>query len=202
MGSSGATRSFWTNFAQFELQSGVVCCDWADEGSLPARHLKVVPGGAWRKQILEGHHELQGHIGTTKMKLALRKSFYWFGMLADVDNWVKACKVCRRHLPGISRAPLIQEADSFFNQRVFTDLKGPLVEMRLGMVWYLVCIDGWSKWTELIPLPDAEATTVDSAFYNGWVCRHGMPVQLHSDQEANLVKSVGAGKIAVYGPSG
>jgi hypothetical protein len=33
---------------------------------------------------------------------------------------------------------------------------------------------------------------VYSAFYNGWVCHHGVPVQLHSDQEANLVKSVGA----------
>jgi hypothetical protein len=56
----------------------------------------------------------------------------------------------------------------------------------------LVCIDGWSKWTKLIPLSDAEATTVYIAFYNGWVCHHGMPVQLHSDQRANLVKSVGA----------
>jgi hypothetical protein len=124
--------------------------------------------------------------------LALRKSFYWFGMSADVDNWVKACKVCRRRLPGNSRAPLIQEADSFFNQRVFIDLKRPLVETRRDMVWYLVCIDGWSTWMELLPIPDAEATTVYSAFYNGWVCRHGVPVQLHSDQGANLVKSVGA----------
>jgi hypothetical protein len=88
-------------------------------------------------------------------------------MSADVDVWVKSCKVCRRCLPGNSRAPLVQEADSFFNQRVFIDLKRPLVEMRHGLVWYLVCIDGWSKWTELIPLPDTEAATVYSAFYNG-----------------------------------
>jgi hypothetical protein len=60
------------------------------------------------------------------------------------------------------------------------------------MAWYLVCIVGWSKWTELIPLPDAEATTVYSAFYNGWACHHRVPVQLHSDQRPNLVKSVGA----------
>jgi hypothetical protein len=113
-------------------------------------------------------------------------------MSADVDVWVKSCKVCRRRLPGNSRAPLIQEADSFFNQRVFIDLKGPLAETRRGMIWYLVCIDSWSKWTELIPLPDAEATTVYSAFYNCWVCHHGMSVQLHSDQGPNLVKSVGA----------
>jgi rRNA pseudouridine-1189 N-methylase Emg1 (Nep1/Mra1 family) len=31
---------------------------------------------------------------------------------------------------------------------------------------------------------------VYSAFYNGWVCHHGVPVHLHSDQGANLVKSV------------
>jgi hypothetical protein len=148
------------------LQDGVVCRVWADEGSLPDWHLKVVPT-SWRKQVLEGHHELQGHIGCTKMKLALRKSLYWLGMSADVDVLVKSCKVGRRRLPGNSRAPLVQEADSFFNQWVFIVLKGPLVETRRGMVWYLVCIDGWSKWTELIPLPDAEAITVYSAFYNG-----------------------------------
>jgi hypothetical protein len=113
-------------------------------------------------------------------------------MSADVDVWVKSCKVCRRRLPGNSRAPLVQEADSFFNQRAFIDLKGPLVETCRGNVWYLVCIDGWSKWMELIPLPDAEATTVYSAFYNGWFYHHGVPVQLHSSQGANLVKSVGA----------
>jgi hypothetical protein len=190
MGASGAVRSAWASFEQMALQDGIVCRVWADEGSLPDRHLKVVPT-SWRKQILEGHHQLQGHIGCTKMKLALRKLLYWFGMSADVDVWVKSCKVCRRHLPGNSRAPLVQEADSFFNQRVFIDLKGPLVETRRGMVWHLVYIDGWSKWTELIPLPDAEATTVYSAFYNGWVFHHGVPVQLHSDQGANLVKSVG-----------
>jgi hypothetical protein len=147
---------------------------------------------SWRKTILEGHHEQHGHVGTTKEKMALHQSFYWFGMSADVDTWIKSCKVCRRRLPGNTQAPLVQEADSFFNQWVFIDLKGPLVDSRRGMVWYLVCIDGWSKWTELLPIPDAEATTVYSAFYNGWVCRHGVPVQLHSDQGANLVKSVGA----------
>jgi hypothetical protein len=100
--------------------------------------------------------------------------------------------VCRRRLPGNSRASLIQEADSFFNQRVFINLKGPLVEMRRGNIWYLVCIDGWSKWMELLPIPDVEATTVYSAFYNGWVCHHDVPVQLYSDQGASLVKSVRA----------
>jgi hypothetical protein len=43
---SGTTRSFWANFEQFELQGGIVCRVWVDEGSLPDRHLKVVPGGS------------------------------------------------------------------------------------------------------------------------------------------------------------
>jgi hypothetical protein len=113
---------------------------------------------SWRKTILEGHRKQHEHVGTIKLKMALCQSLYWLGMSADVDAWIKSCKVCQRCLPGNSRAPLIQEADSFFNQWVFINLKGPLVELRRGMVWYLVCIDGWSKWTELIPLLDAEAT--------------------------------------------
>jgi hypothetical protein len=65
IGTSGAVRSAWANFEEMALQDGIVCHVWADEGSLPDQHLKVVPT-SWRKQILEGHHELQGHIGTTK----------------------------------------------------------------------------------------------------------------------------------------
>jgi hypothetical protein len=105
----------------------VVCRVWTDEGTLPDWYLKVVPT-SWRKQILEGHHEELWHIGCTKMKLSLRKLMYWFRMSADVDTWVKSCKVCRKCLPGNSRAPLVQELDAFFNQRVFIDLKGPLIE--------------------------------------------------------------------------
>ena len=189
-GSSAAVRSYWANFEQFELRNGIICRVWTDEGSLPDRYLKVVPT-AWRKTILQGHHEDLGHIGCTKMKMLLRSTMYWFGMSSDIDLWVQACKVCRRRLPGNTRAPLVQEPEAFFGQKVYLDLKGPLGETRRGNKWYLVVIDGFSKWTELLPLEDAEATTVYSAFYNGWVCRHGVPVQLHSDHGSNLVGTVG-----------
>jgi hypothetical protein len=170
-GTSGAVRNAWANFEQFELNDDILCHVWTDG------YLRVVPT-SWRKTILKGHHKQHGHVRTTKVKMALRQSLFWFRMSADVDTWIKSCKVCRRRLPGNSRAPLVQEADSFFNQRIFINLKGPLVKSHRGMVWYLVCIDGWSKRTELLPLPHAEATTVYSAFYNGWICHHGVPVQL------------------------
>jgi hypothetical protein len=50
----------------------------------------VVPGGTWRKQILEEHHKLQGHVGTTKMKLALCKIIL---LVWDVSRRVKLGKI-------------------------------------------------------------------------------------------------------------
>ena len=88
-----ALRSYWATFEQFELKDGIVCHVWTDEGGLPDRHLKVVPT-TWRNTILQGHHEERGHIGQTKMKILLRNSFYWYGMAADINQWVNACKVC------------------------------------------------------------------------------------------------------------
>ncbi|BHF65275.1 hypothetical protein SprV_0200828500 [Sparganum proliferum] len=41
-------------------------------------------------------------------------------------------------------------------------------------------------WCEAVPLPQADAITVAKAILSEWICRHGVPERLHSDQGAQV----------------
>jgi hypothetical protein len=46
-----------------------------------------------------------------------------------------------------------------------------------------MCItDAFSKFAELIAIPDKCAETVANALFTRWLCRHGLPLEIESDQ--------------------
>jgi len=42
--------------------------------------------------------------------------------------------------------------------------------------------DAFTKYVELVALPDKEALTVTSAIFNRWICRYGVPLEVVTDQ--------------------
>jgi hypothetical protein len=45
-----------------------------------------------------------------------------------------------------------------------------------------MCItDAFSKYVELVAIPDKTATTVASALFSRWLCRHSLPLEIVSD---------------------
>ena len=68
-------------------------------------------------------------------------------------------------------------------QRVAVDLLGPLEPPTAkGNRYVVVFVDYMTKWAEAYPLPDQTAETVADYFVKEFVCRFGVPRQLHSDQ--------------------
>jgi transposase InsO family protein len=54
-----------------------------------------------------------------------------------------------------------------------------------------MCItDAISKFAELIALPDKQAPTVAEALFSRWLCRHGLPLEIVSDQGKEFCKGV------------
>ena len=77
-----------------------------------------------------------------------------------------------------SCAPLqLQLADQRM-QRVAMDILGPLPETDHGNKYILVIGDYFTKWKESI--------TVARIFVNEFICRFGVPEQLHTDQGRNF----------------
>jgi hypothetical protein len=67
------------------------------------------------------------------------------------------------------------------NQRISLDLFGSLKHPKMKKN-FMCIIDTFSKFAELIAIPDKCAETVANALFSKWLCRHGVPLEIVSDQ--------------------
>jgi hypothetical protein len=49
-----------------------------------------------------------------------------------------------------------------------------------------VITDAFTKWTEVIPIPNKEANTIVKSIFEEWICRRGVMFQLITDGGKNL----------------
>nr|XP_022912387.1 uncharacterized protein LOC111423379 [Onthophagus taurus] len=54
--------------------------------------------------------------------------------------------------------------------------------MSRGYRYALTCVDRFSRWPEVIPVENIEASTIAKAFVTGWVSRFGTPLRITTDQ--------------------
>ena len=72
-------------------------------------------------------------------------------------------------------------------EQIAIDILGPLPETPRKNKFILVVSDYFTKWTESYPIPNQEATTVAEKLVGEFICRFGVPRELHSDQRTNLL---------------
>jgi len=91
-------------------------------------------------------------------------------------------------------APLKLHQVGLHLEQVAMDIFGQLLCTRQGNKYILVVMDYFTKWPEAYTFPNQEAGVVAQVFVEGFVCRHGIPEELHTDQgrhfESQLLKEV------------
>jgi len=75
-------------------------------------------------------------------------------------------------------------------ERLAMDILGPLPLTPRGNKFVLVVTDYFTKWTESYVIPNQEATTVAEKLVSEFVCRFGVPREIHSDQGSNFESKV------------
>ncbi|KAG5868291.1 hypothetical protein JTB14_023318 [Gonioctena quinquepunctata] len=70
------------------------------------------------------------------------------------------------------------------------DIVGPLVTSMNGNRYLLTFQDYFTKYPEVIPLPDQKADTIARAFVEQIIVRHGTPKKLLTDQGANFTSTL------------
>ncbi|GFT61940.1 retrovirus-related Pol polyprotein from transposon opus [Nephila pilipes] len=132
----------------------------------------------------------------SKIKLMTEK-YAWPNIKKQVKEWAKACircQNCKVTWRTKSKFGEYQAPDERFRE-VHIDLIGPL-PLSEGMMHWLTCIDRFSCWMEVVPLPDVTAEIVEKAFYEHWICRFGVPASIITDQgrqfESQLFTSIAA----------
>ena len=139
--------------------------------------LLVLPPNFVQRTISNAHESMiGGHRDIVKTLHRIQRVYWWPGILKDINDFLKSCDTCQRIKGPRDRKTLNYplkplELPQRFNERVHADLMGPLLSNGSNK-YLLVMSDSFTKWIELIPIPDKRAETISSAIYKGWICRN------------------------------
>ena len=172
---------------------GVLKCKYEDVCGHQSRQQLIVPHTLRDEIMLELHSgALEGHLGVDKTIAKIKERFYWPGMHADVDQWIRMCPECatRKSSPQRNCGPLHTIKAGYPLQVVAVDILGPLTESDGGNSYILVAGDYFTKWMEVYAIPNMEAVTVARKLVDQMFCRFSPPDQLHSDQGKQFESTV------------
>ena len=127
---------------------------------------------------------LAGHMGTKKTKAKVLQRFYWFNLRKDIRLFIGQCDICERDKkpPKPPRAAMGTIKTGAPWDIVATDYLGPFPITPRRNRYILVLTDLFSKYVEVLAVPDQTAETCANRIVNNFICRWGCPLSILSDQ--------------------
>ncbi|UYV77733.1 K02A2.6-like [Cordylochernes scorpioides] len=158
---SQALLSYWHVKDELGVQNGLLM-----------RGCRLVIPASMKLEILDKLHA--GHFGITKTRLRARETVWWPGISEEIAETVRKCSVCIQE--AVSRhEPLIPtKFPTRPWQRIGMDL------FKFENKWYLVVIDYYSRFPEMVQLDRLTANVVVRSCKSIFA-RHGIPETVVSD---------------------
>ncbi|UYV73932.1 K02A2.6-like [Cordylochernes scorpioides] len=158
---SQALLSYWHVKDELGVQNGLLM-----------RSCRLVIPASMKLEILDKLHA--GHFGITKTRLRARETVWWPGISEEIAKTVRKCSVC------------IQEAVSKHEPLIPTNFPTrPWQKIGMDLFkfenkWYLVVIDYYSRFPEVVQLDRLTANVVVRGCKSIFA-RHGIPETVVSD---------------------
>ena len=136
-----------------------------------------------QKRVLQMLHK--GHPGITRMKIIAREHVYWSGIDKDIENWTRSCSPCQQ----AAKSPIKHTLCSWPKEtkpwsRIHIDYAGPLH----GKM-YLVVVDAFSKWPEIIEMANSTTSNTINALQRIFA-QFGLPETIVSDNGTQFTSTV------------
>ena len=144
-----------------------------DRGCLMLGLRLIIPKELQARMLDEIH---EGHLGVVKSKAVARSYVWWPGIDADIEYKCKTCEPCQQIKPNppATKSHIWIPARQQW-ERIHVDYAGPLE----GHM-FLVVVDAYAKWPEIIFTKSTTSTTTCNAL-RGLFARYGLPSVLVSD---------------------
>ena len=148
---------------------------------------RIVAPKTLRSEIM-GKAHCTAHFGREKTGQLITRNYAWIGMDQDIRNHCATCQICAKAKLNLrAREPIELIKNPLVNSRHTVSLDvATLPWSEEGYRYFLLVVDTFSKWIEIIPMRDQTAESIKKAFLEGWVNRHGVPAVLMSDQGKNV----------------
>ncbi|VDI04194.1 Hypothetical predicted protein [Mytilus galloprovincialis] len=178
-------KRYWSQWDRIVFENGVLNRQWLDTITNVTVNQLLVPS-CWTKDILQLLHDnpTSGHLGIHKTVARVRRRFYWVDFKTDILKWIQQCTMCtsRKQPPRRAKSKMKQYQVGAPMERVALDIIGPFPLSKKGNKYALIVSDYFTRWAEGYPMPDMETKTIIDNFVNNFVCRFGVPRQIHTDQ--------------------
>ena len=141
----------------------------------------VIPSALRRVALRQFHYS---HPGINRMKSLARGFAYWPKMDEHIEDIVKNCSRCQqaaKHPCRESPVPWPPSTSPWI--RLHVDFAGPI-----NGAYYLVLVDSYSKWPEIIPLRPTATATVNAL--ERLFCQFGLPKTLVSDNGTQFTSAI------------
>lgn len=134
---------------------------------------RIIVPIALQSAMLAQLHE--GHLGRDKTIARARQLFFWHGMSSDVERTVAQCRTCEKFQPLKVKAPLIPQ--------VIPELRFDVIALDIlqnAGRSYLILVDYFSKWLEILPMTCKTASSVITVLKDVFAT-HGIPRVIRAD---------------------
>ena len=162
-------QPYETKKLELTIQSG--CIMWG---------VRVVIPSKLQDKVTEELHS--GHQGIVKMKQLARNHVWWYNIDKDLETKANGCENCWRKRAEPAKT-LIHPWDLPDKpwQRLHLDFAGPI-----NKKMYLIVIDSFSKWIEVIQMGKTTSEKVKEAMFKLFA-RWGLPVHIVTDNGPQFI---------------
>ena len=168
-------------------EKGVLRRHWNQRHNV---HSQIIVPYQLRREIADNLHRglNGGHLGLRRSRLHLQQRFYWPGWSKDVQLAQQRCEQCAafKKPPNTRQGRLQPMVVGEPWERIGIDVTGPHPVSSRGNVYILTMIDCFTKWVELFPMRNQEASTIAKILVDRVFCTHGVPLQILSDRGTNF----------------
>ena len=173
-------------WSQLTFLNGVLCKHYSPGPTAKTVTVSVLPRSLQATALHHCHDvPTTGHLEYEKTLHKLQQEAYWVYMSRDVDQHCRQCSKCNASKPPTpQRAPMSSVPIGKPWHMVATDILKVLVSANNNR-YLLVIQDYFTKWVELVPMPDQTATRIVSAITKIF-CSLGIPEVLHSGLGKNF----------------
>jgi hypothetical protein len=170
------------------VRNGILELNWESPNGRSEIVQVVIRRSRVKDMLTELHNgPSRCHLGIIKTLNKIRK-IYWLRARSDIEKWCRECDFCAasRGQRTRNRGQVHQYSVRVPLKRIAIDVEGPFPLSDQGNRYLLTAMDYFTKWPEAYAIPNQGASTIAEALVTNFLCRFGIPWELHSDQGRNF----------------
>ena len=181
----------------FRERSHLVLKDGVSYRRLSAKNgekLQLVLPNSLKPPLLQGFHNVLGHLGRDKTLDLIRERFCWPRMEKDVNRHIASCNRCiKRKSPDPPRAPMVPILAREPMELLAIDFLS-LEKGKGGFEHVLVVTNSFTRYSWAFPTHNQQASIVAKLLWEKILVNFSFPQQLHSGQgrdfESRIIKDL------------